>query len=29
VKEPDSRKGPKDTAEFAAVEDYRSLIAGL
>lgn len=29
VKEPDSRKGPKDTAEFAAVEDYRDLIAGL
>ncbi|WP_095125285.1 GMP/IMP nucleotidase [Pseudomonas sp. Irchel s3a12] len=29
VKEPDSRKGPKDTAEFAAVEDYRNLIAGL
>lgn len=29
VKEPDSRKGPKDTAEFSAVEDYRDLIAGL
>jgi putative hydrolase of the HAD superfamily len=29
VKEPDSRKGPKDTAEFAAVEDYRDLIQGL
>ncbi|MBV4460865.1 GMP/IMP nucleotidase [Pseudomonas sp. COR58] len=29
VKEPDSRKGPKDTAEFAAVGDYRDLIAGL
>ncbi|OXR30718.1 haloacid dehalogenase [Pseudomonas umsongensis] len=29
VKEPDSRKGPKDTAEFAAVEDYRDLITGL
>jgi putative hydrolase of the HAD superfamily len=29
VKEPDSRKGPKDTAEFAAVVDYRELIAGL
>lgn len=29
VKEPDSRKGPKNTAEFAAVEDYRDLIAGL
>jgi putative hydrolase of the HAD superfamily len=29
VREPDSRKGPKDTAEFAAVVDYRELIAGL
>lgn len=29
VSEPDSRKGPKDTAEFAAVGDYRQLIAGL
>ncbi|WP_308583537.1 GMP/IMP nucleotidase [uncultured Pseudomonas sp.] len=29
VKEPDSRKGPKDTGEFAAVEDYRDLIVGL
>ena len=29
VKEPDSKKGPKDTGEFAAVEDYRDLIAGL
>ncbi|RVD78432.1 MULTISPECIES: GMP/IMP nucleotidase [Pseudomonas] len=29
IKEPDSRKGPKDTAEFAAVEDYRELIIGL
>ncbi|MCS4248394.1 GMP/IMP nucleotidase [Pseudomonas sp. BIGb0164] len=29
VREPDSKKGPKDTAEFAAVEDYRDLIAGL
>jgi putative hydrolase of the HAD superfamily len=29
VREPDSRKGPKDTAEFAALEDYRTLIAGL
>ena len=29
VREPDSRKGPKDTAEFAAVGDYRELIAGL
>ena len=29
VRQPDSRKGPKDTAEFAAVGDYRELIAGL
>ncbi|MGF0241571.1 GMP/IMP nucleotidase [Rhodococcus sp. IEGM1300] len=29
VSEPDSRKGPKDTGEFAAVGDYRELIAGL
>ncbi|MDH0745808.1 GMP/IMP nucleotidase [Pseudomonas sp. GD03842] len=29
VREPDSRKGPKDTEEFAAVEDYRALIQGL
>ncbi|MFS2070693.1 GMP/IMP nucleotidase [Pseudomonas sp. CT11-2] len=29
VSEPDSRKGPKDTAEFAAVGDYREFIAGL
>lgn len=29
VKEPDSKKGPKDTAEFAAVGDYRELITGL
>jgi len=29
VKEPDSKKGPKDTGEFAAVEDYRDLIVGL
>ncbi|QKF50801.1 GMP/IMP nucleotidase [Pseudomonas graminis] len=29
VREPDSRKGPKDTEEFEAVEDYRSLIQGL
>lgn len=29
VREPDSRKGPKDTEEFQAVEDYRSLIQGL
>lgn len=29
VREPDSRKGPKDTEEFEAVEDYRTLIQGL
>ncbi|MFK3797319.1 GMP/IMP nucleotidase [Pseudomonas sp. NPDC088444] len=29
VREPDSKKGPKDTEEFAAVEDYRALIKGL
>ena len=29
VREPDSRKGPKDTEEFAALEDYRLLIEGL
>lgn len=29
VREPDSRKGPKDTEEFAALEDYRVLIEGL
>ncbi|WP_110948718.1 GMP/IMP nucleotidase [Pseudomonas bohemica] len=29
VREPDSRKGPKDTEEFAAVEDYRELVKGL
>ncbi|TDV64530.1 GMP/IMP nucleotidase [Pseudomonas sp. LP_7_YM] len=29
VREPDSRKGPKDTEEFAAVEDYRGLVQGL
>jgi HAD superfamily hydrolase (TIGR01509 family) len=29
VREPDSRKGPKDTEEFAAVADYRELIQGL
>ncbi len=29
VSEPDSSKGPKDTEEFAAVEDYRVLIEGL
>jgi putative hydrolase of the HAD superfamily len=26
VREPDSRQGPKDTEEFAAVEDYRKLL---
>ncbi|KFX71251.1 haloacid dehalogenase [Pseudomonas taeanensis MS-3] len=26
VREPDSRQGPKDTEEFAAVEDYRELL---
>ncbi|WP_219063761.1 GMP/IMP nucleotidase [Pseudomonas sp. UMAB-08] len=29
VSQPDSRKGPKNTEEFAAVADYRALIAGL
>ncbi len=29
VKEPDSKKGPKETGEFAAVDDYRDLIVGL
>lgn len=29
VREPDSRKGLKDTQEFAAVGDYRELIQGL
>ncbi|MBD8496368.1 GMP/IMP nucleotidase [Pseudomonas syringae] len=29
VSEPDSSKGPKNTEEFAAVEDYRILIEGL
>ena len=29
VSEPDSRKGPKDTGEFAALVDYRTLIEGL
>jgi putative hydrolase of the HAD superfamily len=29
VREPDSRKGPKDTEEFEAVEDYRALIQDL
>lgn len=26
VRQPDSRQGPKDTEEFAAVEDYRQLL---
>jgi len=29
VHQPDSRKDPKDTEEFAAVDDYRALIEGL
>ncbi|MBV6288736.1 GMP/IMP nucleotidase [Pseudomonas aegrilactucae] len=29
VRQPDSRKGPRDTAEFAAQEDYRALLQGL
>ncbi|MCY1403256.1 GMP/IMP nucleotidase YrfG [compost metagenome] len=29
VREPDSRQGPRDTQEFAALEDYRELIEGL
>lgn len=29
VSEPDSRKGPKDTGEFEALIDYRTLIEGL
>lgn len=29
VRYPDSRAGPKDTEEFAAVEDYRALLQGL
>jgi putative hydrolase of the HAD superfamily len=29
VREPDSRKGPKNTEEFDAVDDYRELIRGL
>lgn len=29
VRQPDSRAGPKDTEEFAAVEDYRELVLGL
>jgi putative hydrolase of the HAD superfamily len=29
VREPDSRRGEKDTEEFAAVDDYRALIRSL
>ncbi|HBX57851.1 GMP/IMP nucleotidase [Pseudomonas sp. UBA2684] len=29
VRQPDSRQGPKDTEEFAALEDYRALLQGL
>ena len=29
VRQPDSQAGPKDTEEFAAVEDYRDLLQGL
>lgn len=29
VSEPDSRKGPKDTEEFDAVDDFRELLSGL
>ncbi|MBM1196278.1 GMP/IMP nucleotidase [Pseudomonas weihenstephanensis] len=29
VKQPDSKKSPKDTEEFAALEDYRELLEGL
>ncbi|HKS13020.1 MAG TPA: GMP/IMP nucleotidase [Pseudomonas sp.] len=29
VREPDSKRGPRDTEEFEAVEDYRELLAGL
>ena len=29
VKLPDSKKGPKDTEEFAALGDYRDLLEGL
>lgn len=29
VRQPDSQAGPKDTDEFAAVEDYRALVQGL
>lgn len=29
VKQPDSKKGPKNTKEFAALGDYRELLEGL
>lgn len=29
VRQPDSRQGERDTAEFAAQEDYRALLEGL
>ncbi len=29
VRQPDSRGGPRDTQEFAAVEDYQALLEGL
>ena len=29
VKQPDSKKGPKDTEEFTALGDYRELLEGL
>ncbi|CAG8869742.1 GMP/IMP nucleotidase YrfG [Pseudomonas fluorescens] len=29
VREPDSKRGPRNTEEFDAVEDYRELLAGL
>ena len=29
VKQPDSKKGPKDTEEFQALGDYRELLEGL
>jgi len=29
VRQPDSQAQPRDTAEFAAVEDYRELLHGL
>ena len=29
VRQPDSQAAPRDTQEFAAVEDYRALLVGL